>query len=331
MKLNYLKKYRVLLLTFLVMLSCVFKISAQEVTAFAILDTNKIRIGEQTKIDLYVSYNVKKNLIVKWPAISDTLRKQIDVINVSKIDTTIPDKNSPENIQQHQTITITSFDSGYWAIEPFVFIVNDDTANAILTSAFLLEVQTLPVDTAEASIRDIKAPFDEPTDWREYLPYVYWGLAILAAIILLWWYLKKMKKHVPPPVTIKKPTEAPHIIALRNLEAVRDENIWRGEHNKEFYTRISDIIRVYIEGRFGIYAMELTSEEIIKIFRFQVIDVISKEKLKQILVLADLVKFAKMQPILPENEMILNHSFDFVNGTKREVIVEETKEENNHV
>ena len=83
-------------------------------------------------------------------------------------------------------------------------------------------------------------------------------------------------------------------------------------------TLISDALREYIEGRYNVAAMELTSDEIFKIMNSQVIDTISKEKLKQVLTLADYVKFAKVIPIEVENEMSLSSAFDFVNGSKRE-------------
>jgi len=68
--------------------------------------------------------------------------------------------------------------------------------------------------------------------------------------------------------------------------------------------------------------MELTSDEILKIMQSQVIDSLSKEKLRQILTLADYVKFAKVLPIDVENELALANAFDFVKGTLREEIVQ---------
>src|ERR1700752_5094567 len=178
---KFLKYFFCLLLT----VNCC-SIFSQNVQAYVTLDTNKIRIGEQTKIDLYITYSAsQKNQKIQWPAIGDTLRKEVEVVNVSKIDTTIPDKNKPDEIQQHQTITITSIDSGFWALSPFAFVINNDTSKPFETSPLLLEVSTIPVDTAEASIKDIKAPFDEPFDWHEYLPYVYWSLAALFVIGLI--------------------------------------------------------------------------------------------------------------------------------------------------
>ena len=296
-----------------------FSVSFAQVEVFATMDTNKIRIGEQSKIELYVKYHVKhKNLHIQWPSLADTLRKEIDVIHVSPIDTTIPDKNKPEEILEHQTITISSIDSGFWAIPPFAFILNKDTTKPLLTEPLLLVVSTLPVDTAEKSIRDIKAPFDEKFDWHEYLPYIYEAIAVAALLALLIFILRKVLKKKPVHMEAPKANIPPHIIALDALEELKLKKLWQEGKYKEYHTLISDTLRAYIEGRYGIAAMELTSDEIIKIMNSQVIDTISKEKLKQVLTLADYVKFAKVTPIDIENEMSLNQAFDFINGTKRE-------------
>ena len=305
-------------LFFLLLLGNSF-LSIAQVEAIAMMDTNKIRIGEQSKIDLYVKYKAtQKNLNIQWPVIGDTLRKEVEVVNVSKIDTTIPDKNKPDEIQQHQTITVTSVDSGFWAIPPFAFIVNNDTTKPVETDALLLAVYTLPVDTAEKSIKDIKAPFDEPFDWHEYLPYIYSGLVAVVVIAIIIFILRKVLKKKPVVVEPPKPKVPAHVTALNALEEIKNKKLWQEGKYKEYHTLISDTLRAYIEERYGVAAMELTSDEIFKIMNSQVIDSISKEKLKQVLTLADYVKFAKVIPMDVENEMSLNNAFDFINGTKRE-------------
>jgi hypothetical protein len=295
------------------------KVLAQDIEVAAMMDTSKIRIGEQVKIDLYLMHKASaKKLTIQWPRISDTLRKEVEVVNVSKIDTTIPDKNKPDQVQEHQSITITSTDSGYWALPPFNFIVDGDTAHPYSTNALLLEVRNIPVDTAEASIRDIKPIFEEPFDWREYLPYVYWGLAAVAIVALVVFLVYRFGKKKETVVKIEKPKEPPHVTALAALEGIRQKKLWQEGKYKEYHTLITDSLRQYIEGRYGVQAMELTSDEIFKVMNSQVIDSVSKEKLKQVLTLADYVKFAKVTPIDVENELALTNAFDFVNGTKRE-------------
>lgn len=291
----------------------------QKVDVYAMLDTAKIRIGEQARIDLFVSYNSNVGPVkIDWPQLSDTLRKEIEIVKLSPIDTTIPDKNKPNEIQLHQQIFITSFDSGFWAIAPFIFTVNNDKGNPLQTPALLLEVQTLPVDTAEASVKDIKAPFDESLSWRDYMEYIWWALGILAGAIVLFLIIKKLNQKKPQLIEKPKPSEPPHLSALRSLENIKAKKLWQEGKYKEYYTLITDTLRIYLEGRYGIHAMELTTDEIMKIMQSQVIDNDSKEKLHKVLVLSDYVKFAKMTPIEAENELAIAQAFDFVNGTKRE-------------
>lgn len=286
----------------------------------AVIDSTSIRIGAQTKLDIYVNYDAstQKNLDIVWPIIEDTLKKGIEVVNVTKIDTTIPNKNKPNLVQQHIQLTITSFDSGAYYIAPFKFIINNDTTNPLLTNPLHLLVNTVAVDTSLTKVKDIKAPFDEPFDWKWYLPYAYWGLAILAAIIILIIVIRKLTKKKPQEIIIEQPTIPAHITALETLEKIKEEAIWKENKTKEYYSSIADTVRLYIEERFKINALELTSDEIIKIFKSQVIDSESKLKLSQILTLSDFVKFAKQIPIEAEHTLTLNNAFDFIRGTMRE-------------
>lgn len=317
------KKYILILFTLLTS----FAVKSQ-IEVHAVLDSSKIRIGEQTKLDIYLNYDAstQKNLEVLWPLIEDTLKKEIEVLNISKIDTTIPNKNKPNLIQQHIQLTITSFDSGAYFIPPFKFILNKDTANPLLTEPLHLVVNTVPIDTSLTKIKDIKAPFDEPFDWKWYLPYAYWGLAILAALILLIIVIRKLTKKKPQEIIIEEAPKIPaHITALATLEKIKQEAIWKDNKIKDYYSSIADTVRLYIEERFKINALELTSDEILHVFKSQVVDSESKSKLHQILILSDFVKFAKQIPIEAEHTLTLNNAFDFVNGTKRdaEIVIDQ--------
>jgi hypothetical protein len=293
-------------------------IIAQQAQVTVKIDTNRIRIGERAKIELILTYNREQSSKqIEWPDIGDTLRKEIEVIEKTKPEP-FNTKNVGNTVQFRQVLTVTSFDSGIWVIPPFKFNLKGDSNSLTESNALLLEVQTVQTDTAEASVKDIKPIFEEQWDWKALLPYFYWGaaiVAILAAAIYLGYYISKNKKKVPA-VNIK-PSEPAHITALRSLELIRQQKIWTEGKYKEYYTSITDVLRIYIEGRFGVNAMELTTEEILQIFRTQVVDSESKRKLQHILELADFVKFAKATPIDMENEMTINYAFDFVNGTSR--------------
>jgi len=298
-----------------------FKISiGQKINISAALDSTKIRIGEQVKLDLYVSYSTKQNnLKIQWPNIADTITDKIEVISVSVIDTTSPDKSNPDIIQQHQQITISAYDSGYFAIPGFKFFINNDSANAFYSQSLFLEVHTVPTDSSITKTKDIKPPFTEAFNWKWYSKYFYWGfslLVIIILIILITIYFTKKNKIVV--LKSEKPKIPAHIIALQSLEKIKNEQIWKEEKTKEYYSSISDTIRLYIEERFKVNALESTTAEIMKAFRSQVVDKESKDKLQQLLMLSDLVKFAKQFPIISEHTFTLQNAFDFVNETKRE-------------
>lgn len=289
---------------------------AQSIVVTASLDTNKILIGDQVKLRLKAQGPTGTN--IKFPRIADTIREHIDVVKQLPIDTSYsPDK---QRYELTKTILITSFDSGYYAIPPFDFYTNDDTIHPLSTSALLLGVQTLAVDTTKA-FRDIKPPLNAPFTWQEAIPYVIGGLALVALILGVWYYLKKRKKVVP--VAVKpKVVIPPHIEALELLQQLRDEKLWQNGFEKEYHSRISDITRNYIERRFGLTALEQTTDEIMRHTRsIDIIDEQLRSKLKQLLSLSDMVKFAKELPLPNENEQSMENAILFVNSTvKIEVI-----------
>lgn len=320
------KFQHIFLLVFMIALGT----SEAQIKVNAVLDSSKIRIGEQTKLDIYLTYdaNAAQNLKIVWPSFEDTITEKVEIVSKTAIDSTIPDKTNPSIIQQHQQFIVTAFDSGYFAIPPFKFFVNGDTVNPVLTEALFLEVNTVKTDTTEATIKDIKPPYGEPFDWKWYLPMIYWSAAAILLIALIIFIIVKLTKKKPEQIIERKPDVPPHILALAQLERVKTEAIWKEGKTKEYYSAISDSVRLYIEGRFGIQALELTTDEIVRAFRSQVVDAMSKEKLQQMLVLADFVKFAKQIPIEQEHALALQNAFDFVNGTKREDIVVIIEEEN---
>lgn len=291
-----------------------------QIRVSAVLDSSKIRIGEQVKLDLYVHYDAsQRDLKIQWPSIGDTITGKVEVVSIAPIDTTIPDKNNPTIYQQHQQIIVSAYDSGYFAVPGFKFIVNDDTTRPFFTETLLLEVHTVPTDTSLTKTKDIKPPFNEEFNWKWYLDYIYWGIGIIvfiAGVILLTVYFTKRNKQVV--VIPEKPKIPAHITALATLEKIKEEQVWKEGHVKEYYSSISEAVRLYIEERFNVNALESTTDEIMKAFRTQVVDKQSKEKLEQTLTLSDLVKFAKLTPIEDEHKFTLQNAFDFVNGTKRE-------------
>ena len=119
----------------------------------------------------------------------------------------------------------------------------------------------------------------------------------------------------------KEPEIAPHILALNELDRIKNEKLWQQGRSKEFHTQLTDVLRIYIEKVFDINSMEMTSEEILMNLKtMQNEQKSAYSGLKQILQLADLVKFAKWNALPDENELSLMNAFLFVNQTKMEEV-----------
>lgn len=293
---------------------------AQSLIVKAEADTTMIRIGEQVRLRLSALFSQPSTREIKWPQIGDTITSSIEVVSKSGIDTqTVA---SGKKIYS-QEITITSFDSGYHAIPPFAFTIKDDTSNIAETEALLLEVQTIPVDTTQA-IRDIKGPVDAPFTWKEAIPYMIIAGIVIAAIVLAVYLYKKLRKKKPleqKPEIVRSPDET----ALEQIQILEKEKLWQNGRIKEYYIRLSDILRIYTEQRFRIPAMEQTSDELLTSLR-TIVKEEQRVKLRQILLLSDLVKFAKELPIGTENEISLVNAKEFIAETKPAEIAGTPKE-----
>jgi hypothetical protein len=303
-----------------ILLLLAFQANAQQYKVEAKADTSAILIGEQVKVNIKIDYRRDLGSIsIVFPTIYDTINEFVEIVNKSKIDTIVPDKAAPYQVIQQQTITLTSFDSGYYVIPPFKFIINDDTVE---TEAFLLEVNTLPVDTAQG-IFDIKQPISEPFSLIDWLKENWWWMAaILVLAILIFVLIRYLKNRKPKEVIVEEeiPVIPCHVIALEKLEKLNQEKLWQSGKVKLYHSHISEILREYIENRYQVNALEETTAEIMHGLRLQQITPEMMNKLTQTLTLADLVKFAKEQPLHQENEQSLTIAVAFINATK---IVEE--------
>jgi hypothetical protein len=282
--------------------------------AFAKLDTNAMLIGDQVKLDITFSYPL--NTLISWPKIGDTILQTIQVINRSKIDSSF--SADKKTVTLHQNFLITSFDSGFYAIPPIRFFYRelpDTTIRFVQTETLLLSVHTLTVDTTKV-IKPIKGPLSIPLTFREILPWLI--LAVLGILIILafLFYLKKRKKAEPVFQIRSKIQLLPHELALSELEKLRVKKLWQAGRTKEYHSELTDILRKYLESGFNIMAIEMTSQEIIDSLRTQNnMHNDSIRKINHILAMADLVKFAKMQPLPVENDMNMENAVAFVLDT----------------
>lgn len=294
-------------------------LQAQEIQVSASMDSTSIFIGEQTHITLEATQYEGQS--VHFPQFSETLIKGIEVLSILPFDTV---KLGNDRFTVKQALLITSFDSALYFIPPFKFVVGADT---VLSNSLALKVVTFDVDLESKAFFDLKDIKKPPFVWADYIWYFIGALLALAFICAVLYAIKRWKyrKLNPFMVDSSAPKLPPHVVAINSLEELKSQKLWQQGMEKEYHTAITEILRTYIEERFNINAMEMTSNEILDIIRTDNQAKSSLTMLKQVLELADFVKFAKFRPLSDENEVSFYNACTFVSLTQEESPIETDK------
>jgi len=282
----------------------------------------RIRIGEEIKLTLQSKSSADKQ--VNWPALKDSLGEHFTILSIDKLDT-LSDVGASEIVLE-QKVSITSFDSGSHKLPqlPSEFISGSDT-DFVQTDPLSFSVLTVPVD-ATLAIKDIHNIVDVPFEIGEYIPWII-GALVLVAILVggIYWYLQKKKPEQP---------KAPRIVivpwkqALQELDRIEKEAVWKSGKLKLYYSDVSDTLRTYFENQFEVPALESTTYEILSQLKNRSWNQETIEETKEILVLSDLVKFAKENPAEASQLRTLQLARNVVENTRpKEMPLKEGKEE----
>lgn len=258
-------------------------LQAQEAEVEFTPDTTKFLIGDQ--INVLLQAKAPKDSLIEWPVLSDTIGK-LEVVSRSKIDTLI--KKDFQIISQNYKLT--QFDSGSYVINPVRFKIGE---KILYTKPKMIDVTTVAVDTTKQKMYEIKGNIHVGYNFREILPYILM-LLIIAAIIYMGYYFWKKQKPRKKKVFI--PSIPPFDMAMQNLKKLDKTQLLKEGNVKEYYVRLTDILRRYIEDEHHIPALESTTDEIMSSIYQIDLNSETRDKIRELLKESDFVKFAKYQP-----------------------------------
>lgn len=278
------------------------------VVMYAKMDSAAIWQGEQISIKLEVvqDKDVKLELLIPQPE----LTQGIEVIKVTEGDT-LDIKNN--RIQINREIIITSFDSGFYSIPPIKSFMDKDT---FYTESLSLKVVPVQISEEELDLKDIKGVWSPRFVLFDFIPFYVWIILLIlicigGGVYLYIKYIKRQSQQETESITIIPPHEK----ALEELNKLKEDKLWQAGQSKLYFTRLTDILREYLDSRFSINAMEMTSTEILTSLRTNKETKLVEKNMKQILEVADFVKFAKMSPLPEDNESAMRNAINFVELT----------------
>ena len=293
---------------------------AQSISVNAEMDSACIWIGEQTKFTLSAIQPKDKQVV--FPLFSDSIVNGLEIVDYCKKDTVLLPSGE---IKVSESYVVTSFDSAMIFVPNMPVVDGNDT---FFTNPLVLKVLSVPIDTTQHAIADIKNVVKPPFDWISFLTItaivVLSVIVILMIIFIIRWYKKKFKKEDSECQEIVDNRPA-HVIAYEQLELLRQKQLWQKSLFKEYYTDLTDILRQYIDKRFNISAMEMSSEDLIGEFKSHKDLNANKELmtlLRSILSISDLVKFAKWVPLPDENSLAFNSVTKFIDISKQEEVAD---------
>jgi hypothetical protein len=268
------------------------------------IDPIEMLIGEQAQVTLTIQ--AKDNANIEWPKLQP---RQMLVPGVEIISTRHPDAHT-------MLITLTSFDGSLYHLPAFNVKVD---GKELKSSDLALKVVEVEVDTTQLNKmfppKDVQ---DNPFDWQDW-SLSFWLSILLLLLVALTYYLYIRLRAGKPIITHIKIVKRllPHQKAMKEIEQIKADKMVASENQKEYYTKLTDTLRRYIEERYGFSAMEMTSSEIIGRLMASG-DQQSLNELTQLFMTADLVKFAKYSTMINENDQNLVNAIDFINQTKLE-------------
>lgn len=218
-------------------------------------------------------------------------------------------------------LTMQAFDPEVVTLPGFAYVVNGDTVFSDPLTFKVLPVELSPElgnpdDVDSLTIHPEETVVKIPAKWYDFIPgWLIWAVLGLFLVALGAVLFMLYKKNGPNIFTPRKP-EPPYDRAIRRLGALKASGMITSASSKVYFTELTDILRQYIDGRFGINAMEMTTTDILRSLRENQETRLTAEQIRQVLSLADFVKFAAMRPPQEDAQKTYNMVLRFVEETK---------------
>ena len=307
-------------LLLLISLTYVTATALAQVGVEATIDSIQMLIGQQVHVTLTATTPVDATVVFPTYKSREQLVAGVEVLTVSE-----EKKATLDGGQRLSRIyTLTSFDGNLYYLPPFKVKVN---GKEYQSKSLALKVMEVDVDTTKMNQffgpKDVQ---DNPFQWSDW-SLVFWLSVLLLVLLGVAAYLYVRLRDNKPLIKSFKLVKRllPHQKAMKEIEQIKADKMVSSENQKEYYTKLTDTLRRYIEERYKFSAMEMTSSEIIERLT-QDGDQKSLDELRQLFTTADLVKFAKYSTRINENDMNLVNAIEFINQTKLETpVVEEEK------
>ena len=295
-------------LAFILLLAC-RPVLGQTPTILSEIDTTMATVGDP--ITLRVSVDHQEGSQVLWPDSLDL--GPFEVLGVQPG----PPAFWGESVRSSLALTLTAFELGDLEVPSFpVQVLSEVGETTILhTSPFGVQVNSVGLDE-NGDIRGLKGPMGIPMSLERFLLI---ALAVILAMVAVYYLFRRLRRKDDKggeiEVSRPLPTRPPHEVALEAFRLLETSPLLSQGRVKDFHIQASEIFRVYVEGRFGVTALEMTTADITRGLRGAGMEPVPVEETREFLHGCDMVKFAKSRPADRESLSTLNLGRKIVEDT----------------
>ncbi len=290
-----------------VVIFCSAAFSQNKVEVRVTTDRNKIAIGEELVYSLIIRYPNKVKLL--GDPVTDF--SKFEVTQIKKYE---PAEDGGFRIEQYDySLTTFTVDTFFIGAPRVPYRSGKDSLVAEGPTRSIIVAST--IDSTVKDIRPEKPLIQAEINWWLLFLYVFGGALVLAALVYfgIKLYRKYKQGGMRKPVVEIEPVKTPEELALERLDALKDRQLIENGEFKEFHIEASNIIRMYVEQKFLIQALECTTSDLMVVFqRKKLAEENYVTLLRRFLEVCDLVKFAKYRPSSRECHQIMNDAYGLV-------------------
>lgn len=294
--------------TFLLLCFAFISLKAQTISVAVSTDTTVYQVGDYITLTIEARYD--KSISIKLPPVKDSI-KVLDYIQTLPVDK----KEVDGKIVEYYKFIFSKYDSAQVTIPSLNIEYSEGKSGEkkfLATTPITITINKLQVNQQE-DIRDVKEPYTIPLPWWIILLVVVVtvGLAIGGYYLYKYWKKRKEGKvELKPEVIIP-----PYDIALAKLDELGQKKLWQNGKVKEFHSEVTEIVREYFEKRFNFRALEMPSSEILPVLSYLEEGKVIVETADKFFSNADLVKFAKFEPMPHINDEMMTQAYEMVKLT----------------
>ena len=289
----------------------------------ASVDSAAVTMSDRVVLHVEVLKTAGKGTLVGLPAFEPGKPNDFhgaEVRDITADSTALPNGRMQVNYQ----ILLQPFDPGVLTFPAFKYAIDADTFYSEVTTLKVLEPEMPKMMRDSLIINPMEGTVSIPARWYDFIPSWWYWVLIAAAVIALGVVIYMLYKKNGPSLLPRRKVVPPYELAVDRLQKLKARKLTENGHDKEYNTELTDILREYLQGRFGIYAREMTSTQILQAVTDNAETAPFADEFRAMLETADFVKFAKQRPTPDENQRSFATVSGFVEKTKP---VEEEEDE----